>query len=331
MKEKIKLFLKRNYYYFILILFIYVFFFIKFPYYIDAPGGIVDINDRIEIENKTKTAGTFNLAFVSEYEASLFTMLIALFNDDWKIIKEEEIVLENESNSDYESRDKLLMEESVSNAIYVAYNNANKDINVKDKSVTIAYIYDSSKNDLEVGDIILEVNGIKVSTKEDIKNILKGKKEGDLVELKVKNEKSIKNRQVHLIEYEGEIILGVIICNINEYETTPKIKINIDKRESGPSGGLMMSLAIYNSITDEDITKGRIIVGTGTIDLSGNVGEISGVEYKLKSAVKENADIFLVPNGDNYQEAIKIKKENDYDIEVVGVDKFIDALNYLTK
>ena len=34
-----------------------------------------------------------------------------------------------------------------------------------------------------------------------------------------------------------------------------------------------MSLTIYNELTEEDITKGRKIVGTGTIDIHGKVGE----------------------------------------------------------
>ena len=57
------------------------------------------------------------------------------------------------------------------------------------------------------------------------------------------------------------------------------------------------ALLIYDYLTEEDITKGRTIVGTGTIDENGNVGSIGGVKYKLKGAVKNKAEIFLVPNG----------------------------------
>ena len=63
----------------------------------------------------------------------------------------------------------------------------------------------------------------------------------------------------------------------------------------------------------------------------GNVGEISGVKYKLAGAVKENSDIFLVPSGENYKEAIKEQKEHNYDIEIVEVKTFDEALDYLKK
>ena len=71
---------------------------------------------------------------------------------------------------------------------------------------------------------------------------------------------------------------------------------------------MITNLAIYNYLTEEDITHGKTIVGTGTIDINGNVGEISGVKYKLQGAIKEKADIFLVPSGDNYNEAIETVK-----------------------
>lgn len=54
----------------------------------------------------------------------------------------------------------------------------------------------------------------------------------------------------------------------------------------------MTTLEIYNSLTDDDLTKGYKIVGTGTIDMEGNVGMIGGVKYKLKGAIKKKADIF---------------------------------------
>ena len=48
-------------------------------------------------------------------------------------------------------------------------------------------------------------------------------------------------------------------------------------------------------------------------------------------AVKEKADIFLVPSGDNYKEAKKLKEKNNYNIEIVEIKTFDDALNYLNK
>ena len=91
----------------------------------------------------------------------------------------------------------------------------------------------------------------------------------------------------------------------------------------------MTTLAIYDSLIEKDLTKGLKIVGTGTIDIEGNVGEIGGVKYKLKGVVNNKADIFFVPNGKNYEDAIKIKKEKGYNIKIVGVSTLDEAIEYL--
>ena len=116
---------------------------------------------------------------------------------------------------------------------------------------------------------------------------------------------------------------------IKEYETIPKVKINVDDNESGPSGGLITALAIYNSLVETDITNNLTIVGTGTIEEDGSIGSIGGVEYKLKSAVRSNADLFIVPMDENYESAIKYKKENNYEIDIIGVSTFDEAVKYL--
>ena len=93
----------------------------------------------------------------------------------------------------------------------------------------------------------------------------------------------------------------------------------------------MIALTIYSNLNKIDLTNGKKIAGTGTIDIDGNVGEISGVKYKLMGAVKEKADIFLVPKGNNYKEAKKIKKEKGYTIDIVPIETFEEALKYLKK
>ena len=92
----------------------------------------------------------------------------------------------------------------------------------------------------------------------------------------------------------------------------------------------MIALSIYDQLTDNDLTKGRIIAGTGTVNRDGNVGGISGIKYKLKGAVKNKADIFLVPKS-NYSEAIKEIEENNYNIKLISIEKFTDALKYLSE
>ena len=90
----------------------------------------------------------------------------------------------------------------------------------------------------------------------------------------------------------------------------------------------MTAVTIYNAISDEDITKGLNIGGTGTIDINGNVGEIDGVNYKIMGAAKNKLDVVFVPKA-NYEEAINTKNKYNYNLEIISVDKFNDVIEYL--
>ena len=125
-------------------------------------------------------------------------------------------------------------------------------------------------------------------------------------------------------------MLGIMIITNYEYTTDEELDIAFRSGEGGSSGGLILALGIYSNITGEDILNGRNIAGTGTIDVDGNVGEIDGVKYKIAGAVRKKMDLVLVSPA-NYEEAIKVVKDNNYKIEIVEVATFKEAIDYLKK
>ena len=64
------------------------------------------------------------------------------------------------------------------------------------------------------------------------------------------------------------------------------VTVNTDEI-GGPSAGFMFSLEIYNQLTEDDLTRGYNIAGTGTIAPNGKVGEIGGIHQKVIAADKE--------------------------------------------
>ena len=58
---------------------------------------------------------------------------------------------------------------------------------------------------------------------------------------------------------------------------------------------LLFTLGIIDKISDHDLTHGRFITGTGTIDGSGAVGPIGGIALKMIAARRAGATIFLAP------------------------------------
>ncbi len=326
--NKIINFLKKNW----LVILIYVIVIfgctVKLPYYIDAPGGLINVGDRIDVDNKYESKGSINLAYVSEYSVNVPMLIASYFIDDWtlnKIQTKEEVEFYEEDLV----RNKLLMQESYNNAIILAFQKANKEIEICNTEVYIAYLLEEADTDLEVGDKIVKIDNITIDSKQTLIAYLSTLNVGDTVIIDVVNNNQSIKRYAKIMEYGGSKIIGFVPVEINEFKSNPSINIQTDASEYGPSGGLMVSLAVYNAITEKDITGGLTIVGTGTIDLDGNVGAIGGIEYKIKGAEKKHADIFFVPVGENYEEAKKIVKENNYKIKLVPVKTFDEALNYL--
>ena len=156
--------------------------------------------------------------------------------------------------------------------------------------------------------------------------------ESALVELEPEDIEGLSEREIDaLVEEEGRKIFGIMLMIDRKYETDPKVNISFRASESGPSGGLITALEMYNGLVKKDISNGMNIAGTGTIDALGNVGSIGGVRYKVIGADAGEADVFLVPKGKNYKEAMKVKKEKKLDIKIIGVSTLEEAVLELSK
>ena len=324
--EKPKKILKEYKIYFIVIVLSVIIFNIKLPYYIMAPGGIIPIDDRIETKDKEDSDGSINLLYVTQYVGNVSSLLLSLFMKNWDIDKLEKVQLSNETPEELHTRNKIMLDNSMQSAIFVAYKKAGKEIKITGKKNII--IGTTEENKLKINDEILSVNDIEIEDINTLKNIISNTNVGDNVNLKIKRDEKEMEISIPVTLKNNQKVIGVLMLTNYEYELDPEIKINFKQSEGGASGGVMMAVSIYNAITENDITRGLNISGTGTIDINGNVGEIDGVKYKIMGAVKNNMDIVFVPKG-NYEEAIETKKNNNYDIEIISIETFDEVIEYL--
>lgn len=321
--NKIKEFLKNNIKYILILVIVGIIANYPLPYYIEAPGGTIDITNRIDIDGGYVSEGSLNLLYVTEYRGNVMTYLMGLVLPNFDIEKQEERQISNESAQDIYIRNRVMLENSIDNATILAYRHANKTVNITGYNNVILANYND--NDLKIGDSIISIDDVKVSNLIDIKNELDKKEANQTITIGVMRDNKEHNFKVKL---DDEKKLGIIVQTDYEYELDPEINIKFKTSESGSSGGLMLALSIYNAITSEDITHGLKVAGTGTIDIEGNVGEIGGVKYKIMGAVRNKMDLVFVPAA-NYDEAMEVKKEHNYDIDIIKVNTFEEALNYL--
>lgn len=71
----------------------------------------------------------------------------------------------------------------------------------------------------------------------------------------------------------------------------------------GPSAGLAMALGVVESLTGDHLTGGHTVAATGTIDQSGDVGDVGGVPQKTVAVERAGATVFFVPT-DNLPTAL---------------------------
>lgn len=329
--EKTKEYIKENYKSLIIIIIAILLVTVKLPYYISAPGGTINTKEKVDITSNFKMKGSLNMAYVSEIQGTLPLLVYAIINPNWDIEKEEEVTVGSETIEDEMYRNKMLLEEANFLAQIVAYENSEVPYKIENNKVYVTYVDDLSKTGLKVKDQIIKVNGKKIKEKQDLYNLIKDKKPNDQITFTVIRNQKEKEVNATLINVNNEAKVGVIITETAQIKSDHNINLKFKQSESGSSGGLMLTLTIYSYLNKIDLTHGKKIVGTGTIDREGNVGEISGIKYKLMGAVKEKAEVFLVPRGENYKEAKKIKDEKGYDIDIIPVGTFNEALKKLKK
>lgn len=302
------------------------------PYYILVSGGTIDVSDRVEIEEEYEQKGSFNLSYVNELEGTLPTVLLSYVMPHWTLYEESTYTLDDtESIAEITARDQMYLLESLQNSVKIAYDKAGKEMKITETNYYIYYIYDFVKeySSLRVGDILQKYDDKDLVDIEEYSRYIQNKKVGEEIKIEFKRGDKVIKTKLKVYEEEGKKYTGIMINALYNYETIPEITFKFKANESGSSGGLMLALAIYNKLTEEDITKGLKIAGTGTIEENGRVGSIGGAEYKLKGAVKDNADIFIVPIGANYEVVKRVKEEENYDIEIIPVATFDEALEKL--
>ena len=324
--DKIKEFIKFNLKGLIVLAVIMFLCFYKLPYVIYTPGGSINLNDRIKIIDEENISGSYYMNYVSVMKANIPTIIFSLFVPNWDIYNEEDV-----TDLDYNTLFKI-EQIDLKNSIYYAslnaYRKAGKTIDISSEKSYITIVSEESKTNLKVLDEIISIDGNKFTRLSEFQEYISSLNFDDKVTFIVKENDKEVEKYAYVINLEGEKKVGISIVTEYEFESDPKLEMKTKASEAGSSGGLMLSLEIYDKLTDKDLSHGKKVMGTGTIDEDGNVGAIGGVKYKMLGAQKDGADIFFVPKG-NYDEAKKVYKKNNLTFDLVMVETFDEAINYL--
>lgn len=240
--EKTKDYIKENYKGLLIILIIILCITVKLPYYISAPGGLINTKEKVDIETNFKMKGSLNMAYVTEVQGTIPLLIYGFLNPNWDIEKEEEVTVGSESIEDEMYRNKMLLEEANDLAILVAYNHSDVKYKIENNKVYVTYVDDLAKTDLKVQDQIIEVDNKKVTKKQDLYDAVKNKKPNDKINFKVIRNKKEINCNTTLIDVNGEAKVGLILTETFKIKSDEHVDLKFKESESGSSGGLMLTL-----------------------------------------------------------------------------------------
>jgi Lon-like protease len=300
---------------------------IELPYLAYSVGPVSDAADSVVAEEVEffPPEGELLMLTVITQDVNIFEALIAGVDPTVDLVRKQAVRREGESDEEY--RNRVLQQMSDSNYRSVAVALAYLGYELVPTEVVINDIVPEvpAADVLELGDTVTAVNGAVITSVDDFPPALEGLEVGDVIDLTVQRPDGLVDVEVELAEREDEPgvpMIGIVLGELTE----PPFPIAIQAGDvGGPSAGMMHTIAIIDSLTEGELTGGRVIAGTGTIDMEGNVGNIGGIRQKVVAAEAAGADFILVPQG-NYESALTAERDS---IEIVPIATLDEAIGFL--
>jgi PDZ domain-containing protein len=181
---------------------------------------------------------------------------------------------------------------------------------------------------LEPTDVIVAVDGKPVRTPADLKSQMSTKKVGQPITITV--QRGGTRKVVHLTTASAgpgshRAVVGVILSLFPAEQVHLPVQVSIDSGNvGGPSAGLAFALEVLEKL-GRNVDRGNKIAATGEIFLNGAIGPIGGIKQKTIGAREAGVDAFLVPAGENAQDARKYADG----LRIIPVKSFQQALRAL--
>lgn len=299
---------------------------------VSRPGSAKAINDRITVSGRQsyQPQGEFLFTTVSiDVEVTVFDWLEAEINPNAELYPLENI-LGNRTPAENRSRNLELMVRSKDDAVLAALEYLG--VPIEETGVLFGVVLEDgpAHDALEVGDVIVGVDGTAIGSLADLLAELANKTPNEVGFVTVEEANSGTLTDVAIVwgthpEGREGAYLGIseIIPRIKD--ATGGIDVAIDTGSTGgPSAGLAFALAIIDLLTPGELTGNQKIAVTGQIFLGGVVGNVGGVAQKTVAARSAGATAFLVPSD-------LVGEANAFagDMQVFGVDNLDEAVGVL--
>jgi Lon-like protease len=299
---------------------------VPLPMFAVNPGPARDVVPLIEIQGHPiyEPSGHLLLTTVTVNHSTAFEALRGWLDEYSDVVPERLILPPGVTEEEEDRISRSQMDESKLTAAAVALARVTDYPQRHGSGALVRRVQDGSPAEgrLFPGDLIERVDGTAIGSVADVGRLVRaaGTRRRVSIVVRVEDQTRTVRLRPRALEADGAPKIGVELL-----ESFPFHLLIESGDIGGPSAGLVWTIGVIDLLTPGDLTGGRRIAGTGTIDLDGVVGPIGGIGQKLVAAERAGADAFLVPRGD-----MEAAREADTDVELVPIDDLEDALDYLS-
>lgn len=286
---------------------------ISVPYYAEVPGYAQPVTGLIT----TPTAaghpvhGSLLLTDVGVESVTALSYLSDRFGTATTLVPKADLT-GGLPSAEFGAEGTVEMQESQATAAAVALRQLGYSVPERDVGVTLFAILPGTPayHSLHVGDVITSVDGTPTTNPAALVSAIQSHRPGQVVDLSVgtvADPTATHGVEVRLagVRENGVVrpILGIPYSTATDadgmgtqavYTLPVPVSLRSDNI-GGPSAGLAFTLGILDRMAGGNLTGGRIVAATGTIDPTGAVGEIGGLPQKTVAVQRAHASVFLVP------------------------------------
>lgn len=279
--------------------------FVRYPYITVSPGNATDVHPLITVDGTPTYEAEGDLVFLTvslSQRLTLLEVIEAYTRDDVEILQERAYT-QDLSREELTRINLAAMQQSELKAIKVALERVGHPVVQLGGGALVEEVVARfpAEGTILVGDIVRAVDGQPVVLKAEAVAAVRNRQPGDPVSITVqRDDEEITFDLKTVAGQEGLPQIGLGLADTFQYQFPFAVDINTGQI-GGPSAGLAFTLALIDELTEGELTGGKIVAVTGTIEHDGTVGRVGGVEQKTSAARRSGAALMIVPKGEGAQ------------------------------
>lgn len=279
-------------------------------YVVESPGPALNVNGKLEgkdiISVKNTNIPTTPLAMTTvsvqgcdDKGITYWQLIKSELTSSDAVVERDNVCPKNISEKTVSQVSAAQMTGSQDSAVVAAWQLTKPDAKF---TLTVEQaVTDSAKQAFNKGDKLVSIvdadsKSVQITSYKQLREVLEKLTPGKPIKITI--ERGSATQEVSVVGAKPEdssrkgAMLGITL-NVNPpagHEVTYAVE-----RIGGPSAGMIFALDIAQRLEGKNYAGTTPVAGTGTIDLSGNVGPIGGIKQKMLGAKHEGYKVFLAP------------------------------------